>query len=124
VLLGSPARAAVNAPIPDGPDAERVLPFLDVAYRMGRFYPQLAQETQLPAFALTLQGEIAEAPCEPLVRAFLSGLLQTTTDRRVSIVNADAIASELGVHVDAHGERGKSIYASSLRISGGRTSIT
>ncbi len=124
VLLGSPANAAVNAPVPDGPEAARVLPFLDVAYRMGRFYPQFAQETQLPAFALTLQGEISEAPPEPLVRAFLSGLLQATTDRRVSVVNADTIARELGVHVDAHGERGNSIYASSLRISGGRTSIT
>jgi D-3-phosphoglycerate dehydrogenase len=124
VLLGSPANAAVNAPVPDGPEAARVLPFLDVAYRMGRFYPQFAQETQLPAFALTLQGEIAEAPPEPLVRAFLSGLLQATTDRRVSVVNADTIAHELGVHVDAHGERGTSIYASSLRISGGKTSIT
>jgi D-3-phosphoglycerate dehydrogenase len=124
VLLGSPANAAVNAPVPDGPEAERVVPFLDVAYRMGRFYPQFAQEAQLPAFAMLLQGELAEVPPEPLVRAFLSGLLQATTDRRVSVVNADAIARELGVHVDAHGERGTSIYASSVRITGGHTSIT
>jgi D-3-phosphoglycerate dehydrogenase len=124
VLLGSPANAAVNAPVPDGPEAERVLPFLDVAYRMGRFYPQFAHEPQLPHFALTLQGELAEVPPEPLVRAFLSGLLQTTTDRRVSVVNADAIAAELGVYVDARGERGTSIYASSLRITGGSTSLT
>jgi D-3-phosphoglycerate dehydrogenase len=124
VLLGSPANAAVNAPVPDGPEAERVLPFLDVAYRMGRFYPQFAQESRLPAFALMLQGEIADVPPEPLVRAFLSGLLQSTTDRRVSVVNADTIARELGVHVDARGERGNSIYASSLRVSGGNTSIT
>lgn len=123
VLLGSPANAAVNAPVPDGPEAERVLPFMDVAYRMGRFYPQFAQEAQLPAFALTLQGEIADVPPEPLVTAFLSGFLQATTDRRVSIVNAEAIARELGVHVDARGERGTSIYASSLRVFGGRTSI-
>jgi D-3-phosphoglycerate dehydrogenase len=101
VLLGSPANAAVNAPVPDGPEA-----------------------TQLPAFAMTLQGELADVPSEPLVRAFLSGLLQATTDRRVSVVNADAIARELGVQVDARGERGTSIYASSVRISGGRTSIT
>jgi D-3-phosphoglycerate dehydrogenase len=124
VLVGSPANAAVNAPVPDGPEAARVLPFLDVAYRIGRFYPQYAQQTQLPAFTLTLQGDLADVPPEPLVRAFLSGLLQTTTDRRVSVVNADSIARELGVHVDARGERGTSIYASSLRITGGGTSIT
>jgi D-3-phosphoglycerate dehydrogenase len=124
VLLGSPANAAVNAPVPDGPEAQRVLPFLDVAYRMGRFFPQFAQETQLSSFALTLAGDLAEVPPEPLVRAFLSGLLQTTTDRRVSVVNADAIARELGIRVDAHGERGSSVYASSLRLSGGKTTIT
>jgi D-3-phosphoglycerate dehydrogenase len=124
VLLGSPANAAVNAPVPDGPEAERVLPFLDVAYRMGRFYPQFAQETQLPQFSLTLQGEIADVPPEPLVRAFLSGLLQMTTDRRVSVVNADSIARELGVRIDARGERGTSIYASSLHIAGGGTALT
>jgi D-3-phosphoglycerate dehydrogenase len=123
VLLGSPANAAVNAPVPDGPEAERVLPFLDVAYRMGRFYPQFAADTRLPAFAMTLQGELADVPPEPLVSAFLSGLLQMTTDRRVSIVNADAIARELGLRVDARGERGTSIYASSVRIAGGTSAL-
>ncbi len=124
VLLGGPANAAVNAPVPDGPEAERVLPFMEVAYRMGRFYPQLADETQLPSFSLTLQGDLADVPADALVRAFLSGFLQMTTDRRVSVVNADAIARELGVHIDARGERGTSIYASSLRIAGGKTALT
>jgi D-3-phosphoglycerate dehydrogenase len=124
VLFGSPANGAVNAPVPDGPEAARVLPFLDVAYRLGRFYPQFASETQLPPFAMVLQGEIADVPPEPLVRAFLSGLLQSTTDRRVSVVNADTIARELGVQVDARGERGTSIFASSLRVIGGRTELT
>lgn len=124
VLLGSPANAAVNAPVPDGPEADRVLPFLDVAYRIGRFYPQFSDETRLPPFALMLQGDLADVPPEPLVRAFLSGLLQATTDRRVSVVNADAIARELGVHVDARGDTGPTAYAASLRIVGGKTSIT
>ena len=124
VLLGSPANAAVNAPVPDGPEAERVLPFLDVAYRMGRFYPQFSREAQLPAFALLLQGDLADVPPEPLVRAFLSGLLQATTDRRVSVVNADTIAHELGVRVDARGDAGSSAFASALRVIGGATTIT
>jgi D-3-phosphoglycerate dehydrogenase len=124
VLLGSPANAAVNAPVPDGPEAERVLPFLDVAYRIGRFYPQFAQSDRLPTFALLLQGELAEVPPEPLTRAFLSGLLQATTDRRVSVVNADTIARELGVQVDARGDARSSAYSSSLRIVANGTTIT
>ncbi|MFN2461604.1 MAG: phosphoglycerate dehydrogenase [Candidatus Velthaea sp.] len=124
VLLGSPANAAVNAPVPDGPEAERVLPFLDVAYRIGRFYPQFAREPRLPSFALMLQGELASISAEPFVRAFLSGLLQATTDRRVTVVNADAIARELGVQVDARPDPATTAYARSLRLHGGTTSIT
>ncbi|MDB5028421.1 MAG: hypothetical protein JWO66_2110, partial [Candidatus Eremiobacteraeota bacterium] len=41
---------------------------------------------------------------EPLTRAFLSGLLQATTDRRVSVVNAESIAQELGIGVEARGD--------------------
>jgi len=124
VLLGSPANGAVNAPVPDGPEAERVRPFLDVAYRMGRFFPQFTREERLPNFALMLQGDLAEVPPEPIVTAFLSGLLQATTDRRVSIVNADTIAAELGIHVDTRGDARANPYASSLRVTGGSTSIT
>ncbi len=124
VLLGAPASAAVNAPVPDGPEAARVLPFLDVAYRLGRFYPQYARPDRLPPFALVLGGALADVPPEPLVRAFLSGLLQATTDRRVSVVNAETIARELGIVVDARGDAGASAYASSLRLGAGGTSIT
>ena len=124
VLLGAPASAAVNAPVPDGPDAERVVPFLEVAYRLGRFYPQFARPARLPAFALVLGGALAGAAPEPLMRAFLSGLLQATTDRRVSVVNADAIARELGIAVAARDDATTAAYASSLRLVAGDTSIT
>jgi len=123
VLIGAPATGVVNAPIPDGPEAARVVPFVEVAYRMGRFFPQLMQDAQLPTFTLIVQGDLSEVPSEPLVRAFLSGLLQTTTDRRVSVVNADAIARELGVHVDARGDADAGTYATSLRVTGGATTI-
>ncbi len=126
VLLGAPANAAVNAPVPEGPDAERVLPFLEVAYRLGRFYPQYARPQRMPAFSLVLGGALAGAAPEPITRAFLSGVLQATTERRVSVVNADAIARELGIAADARDEASASAsaYASSLRVLADGTSIT
>jgi D-3-phosphoglycerate dehydrogenase len=124
VLLGAPAATAVNAPVPDGPEAARVVPFLDVAYRLGRLYPQYARTERLPRFSLVLGGAIAEVPADALVRAFLSGLLQATTDRRVSVVNAESIALELGIIVDARSDASASPYAAWLRLSGGETSIT
>jgi D-3-phosphoglycerate dehydrogenase len=123
VLLGGPAAAAVNAPIASGPDAEMVRPFVDLAYRLGKLYPQLAQDASLPRFTLVREGRLADVEPDALVTAFLSGLLQTTTDRRVTIVNARSIAAELGVIVDEHGGPGRGAFASSLRVTGGRTSL-
>jgi D-3-phosphoglycerate dehydrogenase len=123
VLLGGPAAAAVNAPIATGPDAERQRPFIDLAYRIGRLYPQIATEKALPQFAFIVQGKLAEYDRAPLVTAFLSGLLQVTTDRRVSIVNAPTIAAELGVHVDVRTEENAGAYSSVIRVEGGGTSI-
>jgi D-3-phosphoglycerate dehydrogenase len=124
-LAGAPASGAVNAPIPSGPDADRVKPFLDVAYRIGRFYPQFARPRTLPTFALELRGALAEAPPEPIVTAFLSGLLQSTTDRRVSVVNADAIARELAVRIDVRtNPQPAGPYAAALTVTGGETTIT
>jgi D-3-phosphoglycerate dehydrogenase len=124
VLLGGPAAAAVNAPIADGPDADVLRPYVDLAYRLGKLYPQLAMASALPPFTIGMEGAIAPLDSEPVERAFLTGLLQATTDRRVSIVNADAIAKELGVQVAVRrSERRATAYAASLRVEGGATSI-
>jgi D-3-phosphoglycerate dehydrogenase len=110
--------------VPDGPEAERLIPFLDVAYRMGRFFPQFGGGDARGAYAMLLQGELAEVPPEAFVRAFLSGLLQTTTDRRVSIVNADHVAAELGVRVEVRGDTSPIAYAAALRVIGGSMTLT
>jgi len=123
VLLGAPPASAVNAPIADGADALTLRPYVDLAHRFGILYPQLATTTASPRFTLALEGLIAQANAEPLTVAFLSGLLQTTTDRRVSIVNAAAIASELGLTVDVRRDEASGPFASRLRVAGGITSI-
>lgn len=123
VLLGGPATAAVNAPIAEGPDAERLRPFVDLAHRIGRLYPQLARGAALPEFSLAMEGQIADLDSAPVLTAFLAGLLQTTTDRRVSIVNARTIAAELGVRVDVRADPRPNAFLSSLRAAGDGTSI-
>jgi D-3-phosphoglycerate dehydrogenase len=123
VLLGGPASAAVNAPIADGPDADVLRPYVDLAHRVGRLYPQLALGAATASFTLGMEGAIAPLDSEPVVTAFLTGLLQATTDRRVSIVNATTIASELGIRVDVRRSDRANAYAASLRVDGGATSI-
>jgi D-3-phosphoglycerate dehydrogenase / 2-oxoglutarate reductase len=124
VLRGAPAAGAVNAPIADGPDAQRLTPFVDVAYRMGKLYPQLTDTTTLSTIALVMQGQIAELNADPILTSFLTGLLQVISERRVTIVNARAIAEELGIHVDVRSDPQANAYTSSLRVVGGDTSLT
>ncbi len=123
VLFGGTAAGAVNAPVAGGAEGEALLPFVDLAHRLGRLYPQLAEAAALPHFALVMEGQLAGLEAAPLVNAFLTGLLQATTERRVSIVNARAVAEELGIRVEVRGEERRGPFASALRVTGGATSL-
>lgn len=119
VLSGRPAAGAVNAPVPHGADAEILRPFVDLAYRIGMLYPQLDDHAQLTPLSLEMRGDIADLDGAPLVNAFLAGLLQRTSDRRISIVNASAVARERGLHVDVRGRAERDSFAASLAIAAG-----
>jgi D-3-phosphoglycerate dehydrogenase len=56
--------------------------------------------------------------------AFLSGLLQTTTDRRVSAVNAESIAHEMGIALHVRSDESAGAYAASLDVSCGPRNVT
>jgi D-3-phosphoglycerate dehydrogenase len=120
VLRGQPPSSAVNAPIAAAAD---VRPFVQLAYVLGRAYPQIADEARLPSLAIVLEGDIRSHDPRPFVAAFLVGLLQRVTERRVSSVNAEEIARELGIVVealDADCDRG---FSRAVAVRGGRTSI-
>jgi len=124
VLRGRPADGAVNAPAPSGVEASRIRPFVDVAHRLGRLFAQLDIDDVLPTIGFVLQGDIADVDGAPLVSAFLSGLLQLATERRVSIVNADAIASELGIAVEVRRVASGGAFAASIQVSRGQRTLT
>ncbi|MBV9149660.1 MAG: phosphoglycerate dehydrogenase [Candidatus Eremiobacteraeota bacterium] len=118
VLAGRPAEGAVNAPIPRGADAYKLRPFTDLAYRIGILCPQLNEASQLQPISITLCGEIAGASPAPIVTGFLSGLLQGTADRRISIVNADAVARERGIVVNTE-HKASDEWIASLEVKAG-----
>ena len=118
-LGGKPAAGAVNAPAPTGADAERVRAFVEVADRLGRLVPQLFDESLRLPLHMHLAGEIAASNPEPLRTAFLAALLQTTTERRVSIVNARAVADEIGVALEVTIDPEPSAFASLMTLSAG-----
>lgn len=123
VLRGRPAGGAVNAPIPRGADAEKLRPYVDLAFRTGMLLPQLADGAPFTPLVMTLRGDIAELESAPLVTAFLAGLLKRTSDRRISVVNAAAIAHERGLEVEVRHSSARDAFASSLAISAGPHSV-
>lgn len=118
-LGGRPAAGAVNAPAPTGAQAERVRAYAGAADRLGRLLPQLFDDALRVPLRMHLRGEIAAADAQPLRTAFLAALLQTTTERRVSIVNAEAIAREIGVALDIVADPQPAPFASLLEIWAG-----
>ena len=118
-LGGRPAAGAVNAPAPAGAQAEQIRAYVGAADRLGRLLPQLFEDALRVPLRMHVSGEIAAADAQPLRTAFLAALLQTTTERRVSIVNADAVAREIGVTLDLVGDSQPAAYASLLAIWAG-----
>lgn len=119
VLGGRPARGAVNAPTLTGADAERAGGFVDLAFRLGALLPQLFDEALRHEIALVLHGDLEEIDAEPLVAAMLAGALPFVGDRRVTMVNARAVAHELGVRTTVARERPVEPFRSVLAIAAG-----
>ncbi|HTU68732.1 MAG TPA: phosphoglycerate dehydrogenase [Candidatus Baltobacteraceae bacterium] len=119
VLGGRPASGAVNAPILHGADAERASAFVDLAHRLGAAVPQLFDDPLRHEIALVLQGELESVEAEPFAGALLAGALPLITDRRVTLVNAAAIAREIGVSTVISREPDASPFRAALVVAAG-----
>lgn len=119
VLGGRPAAGAVNAPTLSGADAERARGFTDLAYRLGGLLPQLFDDALRNEIALVLHGDIEALDPQPFVAALLAGALPCVTDRRVSVVNALAVAREMGLNVTVSREARVTPFRSTLVVAAG-----
>lgn len=120
VLAGRPASDAVNAPalgdLPAG--------FVDVAFAMGTMLPQLSSELAREEFAVILQGELQDLDADPFVTAVLAGALRLITDRRVTTVNANAVARDAGMRTTIVREGAKPPFRASLGVAAGEHRLT
>ncbi len=119
VLGGRPASGAVNAPMLTGADAERANAFVDLAYRLGSLVPQLFDQALREELALVLRGELEGVEAEPFVAALLAGALPQVTDRRITLVNAGAVAREIGARTAVSREPDASPFRAALAIAAG-----
>jgi D-3-phosphoglycerate dehydrogenase len=119
VLAGRPPSAAVNAPV--AADAQ-TRPFIELAYILGRTYPQIAADIQ-PRIALVLEGELRVLDPRAFTVGLLVGLLPQISERRVSAVNAEQVAQEMGIVVETLSGPCDRGFSRALSLRGGRTTL-
>lgn len=98
VLQGKPVIYAVNMPLIAADVWPFLTPFMKVASLIGRLVSQLI-EGQLSIITIKYEGEIAGCGTDVLGAAVIGGLLESTTDERVNLVNANVIAGRRGLKV-------------------------
>lgn len=115
VLLGLPARSAVNIPglYPDV--LEKLKPYLQLAETLGNLASQLAGG-RVDYLNVRLQGELADNNSQPVVVAALKGLLSQALRERVNYVNASIEAKERGIHVIETRDATVTDYAGSVHL--------
>ena len=116
VLLGLPARSAVNIPGLRPDLLEKLRPYLQLAETLGNLAGQLAGG-RIESLNIRLQGELASNQSQPIVVAALKGLLSHALQERVNYVNASIEAKERGIHVVETRDATVKDYTGSLHLS-------
>jgi len=114
-LEGGTPQYAVNAPF-IAPEEWGVLqPYITLGRQMGSIVMQLIREP-VRDYELEYCGELATVDTKPVRLAVLQGLLETTTDLRVTPVNAPLIARDRGMRISEYSHADIENYAGLLTI--------
>ncbi|MBE9116156.1 phosphoglycerate dehydrogenase [Lusitaniella coriacea LEGE 07157] len=116
VLLGLPARSAVNIPGLNPNVLEQLKPYLQLAETLGNLVGQIAGG-RIDKLEVRLQGDLATNQSQPLVVASLKGLLSNALRERVNYVNASIEAKERGIRVIETKDASVGDYSGSLHLS-------
>ncbi|HEY9826058.1 MAG TPA: NAD(P)-dependent oxidoreductase, partial [Stenomitos sp.] len=115
VLLGLPARSAVNIPGLRPEVMEQLKPSLMLAETLGNLVGQLAGG-RIESLEVRLQGEVAAFDAQPIVVAALKGLLTPALQERVNYVNAAIEAKDRGIRVVETRDASVRDYAGSIHL--------
>ncbi|MBW4549802.1 MAG: phosphoglycerate dehydrogenase [Aphanocapsa sp. GSE-SYN-MK-11-07L] len=116
VLLGLPARSAVNIPGLRPDVLEKLKPYMQLAETLGNLVGQLAGG-RIESLEVRLQGELATNDSQPIVVAALKGLLAPALRERVNYVNAGLEAKERGIRVIETRDASVRDYSGSIALS-------
>jgi D-3-phosphoglycerate dehydrogenase len=112
-LLTGALRGAVNVPSLGTKELAALLPYMELAEKLGRFQAQLT-DSPVREVKLEFSGELANLNAAPVTRAFLAGLLRDVS-ARVNAVNALLIAEERGIKVTTSYSRGGADLVPAIR---------
>ncbi|MCB9140343.1 MAG: phosphoglycerate dehydrogenase [Caldilineaceae bacterium] len=98
ILNDRPARYAVNAPIIPPKDLEFLIPYIDLAERLGRFLRQLGAQG-MGDLEVTAQGRLADFDLTYISAGVIKGLLADVVDTRVNLINALHLAERRGLNL-------------------------
>ena len=117
VLLGLPARTAVNIPGLSPDIMDSLKPHLQLAETMGLLISQLSGG-KIQKLEVKLQGEFVQHPAQPLLIASLKGLLSKALGDRINYVNASIEADQRGILVVESKDEARPEFASgSLQLT-------
>lgn len=98
VFGGKPARYAVNAPLIPAEILPILAPFMKLGTTLGQLVSQLA-EGQLNSIQIKYEGDISSYDTNALKASILRGLLESVSEERINLVNANLVAAQRGLKV-------------------------
>ena len=115
-LRGEPVTTPVNAGAIRMAAQPEARPYLDLARRLGAIAAQLAGDGSLRRVTVGCYGEPARRYAEVLTVGALTGILGRWADVPVNLVNAGALARELGLHVEEQRHSDADGYANLVEV--------
>jgi len=126
ILQGRPALHAVNAPILPPTALNTIIPYIDLAERMGRFLRQIDEEG-IRRLEITGHGPVTAFDMAYVVASAIRGVLSGIIEERVNLINAELMARSRGIEIvqrkmPKH-ERYESMITLRLTSAGGTNSV-
>jgi D-3-phosphoglycerate dehydrogenase len=115
IFKGQPARYAVNAPFISAETLTFLSSYIKAATTAGKLVSQLA-DGQISSLKIKYDGEIVNYDTNVLKAAILGGLLESISEERVNMVNANLMAARRGLAVLEQKEPACENYASLITM--------
>lgn len=122
-LTGKPVATAVNMPHIPAHVLKKLLPYLDLAERLGRTITVLSKEP-ISNVEVKVNGKIAEGDSSLISTSVLRGILSDVLDTNVNLVNANLLAGERGIHVSEISSRVAGDFSNTLTVTANNNSVT